>query len=809
MKKNLGKVIALSLLTASVFSMAQCQVGYCELAIHKEGNDLVGVGEKCHGLFLCSTGYYDTETVYSGYSAYNNEKYNNINIVMNLDSTKEDIDVKPEIDSQIKSATALQVNSNAKVSCEGNVFVLNSSKMNPEKFPTINGIYARGEGADKKAEIDFSNANSVYINSILNGEKGDAVTAKKYGQVSISTKNKDCITRIIGDIDFNSNDVNGTEGSINYTEKPQIEAKNGQVDLAISNAKSFWYGDEQNLYEEKDTNVEYKWADFKEKYPTQANMYLQRNPDVDEADLLKNADFRVKAIGHGTFNFTLEKGGEWIYIENPNISNVKLKDGGIINLADKEISEKFTAANQSFKTTVTGREIIVETQLPVGEKIMPHRYIRIYNLGSGDKDQGGIFKLDLQYNDASKQANYKSTDVGDKSDYIFVKNGSGIYDVQFELANSKLEDMQNGDKLYFANDESKGVTFVSSTVDALPEKNSASDIYNYKYAVDSADAEENHQGTDWFITLNENGTNENITSVDGAMKAGYALGTEMDRLNKRLGESRYLSDEKGLWVRYRHARVGMDNSFKTNSNMFQLGYDKQVLEDDGTHYRGLALDYTHGDTSLLGLRGNGEHDRYSLSLYDTWTGDKGHYRDLVIRGGRINSEFDVDNSFSETISSDYHQWFGSISGEWGRKKDTGHDWYFEPQTQLQLARVGGADYVTNHDVRVEQDGATSLIGRLGFRLGREFDKNDAAKRDNYYIKADLMHEFCGDQEYRVTGKDGSLSKTYDGKDTWFDVGVGADITISRNTYFWVDVERTLGGDFDRTWQVNGGFRWEF
>ncbi|WP_299446181.1 autotransporter outer membrane beta-barrel domain-containing protein [uncultured Phascolarctobacterium sp.] len=414
---------------------------------------------------------------------------------------------------------------------------------------------------------------------------------------------------------------------------------------------------------------------------------------------------------------------------------------------------------------------------------------------------GSTFVLDLD------AANKNKKEASTTSDYIYLNgnSGGGAHNIYFDVDASKIStDMNVGDKLYFAYVKDGKATF-DSAVDL--EKVSAENIYDYKYGVGS-DANED-KSKDWYIGLADKTENENVTSVDGAMKAGYALGTEMDRLNKRLGESRYLSDEKGLWVRYRHARVGMDNSFKTNSNMFQLGYDKQVLEDDGTHYRGLAFDYTHGDTSLLGLRGNGEHDRYSLSLYDTWTGDKGHYRDLVIRGGRINSEFDVDNSNSKTISSDYHQWFGSISGEWGRKKDTGHDWYFEPQTQLQLARVGGADYVTNHGVRVEQDGATSLIGRLGFRLGREFDKNDAAKRDNYYIKADLMHEFCGDQEYRVTGTDGSLSKTYDGKDTWFDVGVGADITISRNTYFWVDVERTLGGDFDRTWQVNGGFRWEF
>ena len=67
----------------------------------------------------------------------------------------------------------------------------------------------------------------------------------------------------------------------------------------------------------------------------------------------------------------------------------------------------------------------------------------------------------------------------------------------------------------------------------------------------------------------------------------------------------------------------------------------------------------------------------------------------------------------------------------------------------------------------------------------------------------------GDKGIALTGADGRYEHEYDGQETWFDVGLGADISIDKNTYFWVDVEKTLGSDFDNTWQVNGGFRWEF
>lgn len=364
----------------------------------------------------------------------------------------------------------------------------------------------------------------------------------------------------------------------------------------------------------------------------------------------------------------------------------------------------------------------------------------------------------------------------------------------------------NEDKLYFANVK-KGTT---SFITASSVYSNAGNVFDYTYDTGS---EKGTNGTDWYIAVSGKSakSNPNFSAAKGAMYAGYALGTELDTLNKRMGEARYLEEDDGVWVRYRHSKTGWDDTYETNGDMFQLGFDNEVTEKDGKHYRGVAIDYTDADTNIMGISGEGEHERYAVSLYDTWLGEKGHYRDLVLRGGRINSDYDISGVFSsgyEDIGGDYHQWFGSISAEWGRKNDMGTGWYFEPQVQAQLARVGGASYVSDSGVDVDQDGATSLIGRAGFRIGREYVK-DNGKHDNFYIKADLLHEFAGDKSFSLTGNDGRYDKEYDGQETWCDVGIGADISLGKNSYFWADVERTFGADFDNTWQINGGFRWEF
>lgn len=724
MKKNLGKFIALSLLTASVFSFGQCKIGQCEYAIKSVSNDnggynLVGTADE-FGDFARNS-----DKNYSGWindPAWSKTNYDNVNVTMNFDYTKPDIAYGGDDANQITSASALDViYKDTKIVCHGDIRVVNESKLKPLDS-TANGIYANNGG-----EIDFSNAKSVYIASYKNVKKGDAISAKHGGKVSISTDKEKGFTQIIGNVDF----VYG------------FFQANGTINMELNNSNSFWYGDENNNY----------W-------------------------------------NNGIFNFMIENGGEWIYNLEPKLSNVDLNQGGIINLKDSDIKTKFENLGSEYYSPNN-----------------PHKYVIVNNLHNenGDNGEGGIFKVDLQYNNDSKSPAYLplygNPKVGESSDYIFVKQGSGTYDVQFDKDASKLDEMQNGDKLYFANDKSGGVTFTSSTVEALAPKTSAANLYDYKYAVKN---EANGNAKDWFIALDQGDANENIPAAFKAMQAGYALGTEMDRFNKRMGESRYLEGDSGLWVRYRHARTGWENSFKTNSNMFQVGFDKLKLEKDGKHYRGGAVDYTDANTSLLGLKGNGEHERYALSLYDTWIGDKGHYLDLVLRGGRTSNDLDVTTRNQEIIKGKYHQNFGSISGEWGRKLANDNGWYVEPQAQLQIARVGSADYRTNYGVKVEQDAATSVIARAGFRLGRDF-----SDKGNFYMKADWLHEFCGDQNIRVSAADGSEQSSFNGQDSWWDLGLGADFSLGKDTYLYCDFERTLGGNYDRTWQANVGLRYAF
>ena len=295
-------------------------------------------------------------------------------------------------------------------------------------------------------------------------------------------------------------------------------------------------------------------------------------------------------------------------------------------------------------------------------------------------------------------------------------------------------------------------------------------------------------------------------------RANYSNAIYMDRLNKRLGEARYINSEEdeGMWVRIRHDRIGKDDAYRSQNTMYELGYDQKQECDNGERRVGMAIDYMHGDTGYDQIAGKGEIDRYGLWLYDTWMGDKGHYADYVAKWGHLSNDFEVYTMQNgDKVTGDYSNNVFSVSAEYGRKKDIGSDWYFEPQVQAQLARVTGADYTTNQGTKVSVDGINSLIGRAGFRLGKDFGEE---KQSTVYIKADVLHEFLGDQDVRVLDKSSDnkwAGISYENEGTWYDVGFGFATQMSKNSYAFMDFEKSFGNDNDETYQINVGMQWSF
>ena len=115
-----------------------------------------------------------------------------------------------------------------------------------------------------------------------------------------------------------------------------------------------------------------------------------------------------------------------------------------------------------------------------------------------------------------------------------------------------------------------------------------------------------------------------------------------------------------------------------------------------------------------------------------------------------------------------------------------------------------ASYTTSQGTKVSLDSIDSLIGRAGFRLGRDTDEANTV-----YFKADILHEFLGGQSIRAMDSTGTLSTTYENEGTWYDVGFGFSHRMSEDKYMFLDVEKLFGNDNEDTYQVNIGLNMAF
>lgn len=510
--------------------------------------------------------------------------------------------------------------------------------------------------------------------------------------------------------------------------------------------------------------------------------------------------------GKAESNLKLDPGTTWTMTGTSNVTNLAFKDS-VIKMV------------RNSKTPDEGMSLTIDKSFT---------------------GNNGKFVMNLKYGDGSKNPLYSASEVTD-SDYIFALNSSeGTYDIGYtDITKANLDAMNKGDKLYFSYVEGNSAQYTSKESEAY-ERDNPSEVYVYKYTVENEASTNGKTGKNWYITLTEEEKPEPepepepkpepqpepkpqpkpqpkpssaVEIISDMGYSNYALGADLDRLNKRMGEARYIDETHGAWVRLKRGRQGIDNAFKNNYTMVQIGMDGKVKphRDKGKHYRGVALDYTDANTSLTRFSGHGDVQRYAVEGYDTWLGHKGHYRDIVARFGRIESDYTALGRTGKEVSAEYGNNFGSLSIEYGRKKDMGNEWYFEPQAQLQVARVGSASYTTKQGLWNRQDAITSIIARGGFRIGRDVLTDKDQLRRSYYFKADIMHEFDGDRTMFARSADGldSLRSDYDGKRTWADIGIGADIEVNKHSYFFLDLERDFGHDISRTWQINGGFRWEW
>ena len=275
------------------------------------------------------------------------------------------------------------------------------------------------------------------------------------------------------------------------------------------------------------------------------------------------------------------------------------------------------------------------------------------------------------------------------------------------------------------------------------------------------------EGTNWYLDTAVNTTSNSGNIIKNAAALDYANAVTTDTLNKRLGEARYSNEGDGMWARVRHDRFGKTNRYEGKNTMTELGYDwKRCDTSYGKHMQGAAVNYTTGSADYKGVTGESSTKRYGLSFYDTQLRETGHYLDTVAKFGRVSNKFTLEQEDENNVNADYHNNYYALSFEYGRKNPLENNWYVEPQAQLQYTYLASTDYSTSQSTDVQLSGTDSLIGRVGFRIGRELDDKTA-----FYVDANAYHEFLGNQDILASDRTGIMNATTHNDGIWYEAGV--------------------------------------
>ena len=312
----------------------------------------------------------------------------------------------------------------------------------------------------------------------------------------------------------------------------------------------------------------------------------------------------------------------------------------------------------------------------------------------------------------------------------------------------------------------------------------------------SAEVDSNGKVVANTVKTVENTTNRAISDM-----ANISLMTwrqENNDMNKRLGELRDSKGEHGAWVRMARgeSKYGSQN-VKNQYNYYQVGYDEK-LSTDPNWTVGVALTRTEGSSTFA--RGTGENKHTGLAIYGSYLSDNGSFVDLIAKYARMDNDYSTIGAGVGDASYETNGY--SLSAEYGKRFTKDNGFWIEPQVELTYGTVGSVDYLTSKGARVHQDSVDSLVGRLGFSLGKDI------KQGNVYVRASYLYDFDGETKATMSGA-GTASFEQDLGGGWWEVGVGTNLNLSDATHLYFDVEKTYGGNVATPWQWNAGVRWSF
>lgn len=459
------------------------------------------------------------------------------------------------------------------------------------------------------------------------------------------------------------------------------------------------------------------------------------------------------------FKMNINNGASWNMSGDSFINNITVENGGVVNVQES---------------------------------------VKAFNVGSLAADKGGITLNNgiINLQGENQQINATELDgAGGTVNTNSLNNKMSISTVADSTSVTVNGSGEIADAILGGNATAQDLADVVTTGSGGSEKSAASQITTDEGIIaGKITADVNAYGEITNTVYTKNTTNVGISNLAAINLLTWRQ--ENNDMNKRLGELRDSKGEHGVWARMVRGEAEYE-SIKNQYNYYQIGYDEK-LSTDPNWTVGMFLTRTEGNSTFR--TGSAENNHTGVGVYGSYLKDDGSFIDLVAKYARIDSDFNANGGVG---SGDYNTNGYSISAEYGKRFEQGNGFWIEPQVELTYGTVGAVDYTTGNGAKVRQEGMDSLVGRVGFSIGKDI------KGGNIYARASYLYDFDGETE--VTMSHSGISDVYeqDLGGGWFEVGLGANINLSDATHLYFDVEKTYGGDVETPWQWNAGMRWTF
>ncbi len=294
--------------------------------------------------------------------------------------------------------------------------------------------------------------------------------------------------------------------------------------------------------------------------------------------------------------------------------------------------------------------------------------------------------------------------------------------------------------------------------------------------------------------------------ADSFMNAGYKnFMTEVNNLNKRMGDLRDTNGDAGAWARIMSGAGSADGGYSDNYTHVQVGFDKKHELDGVNLFTGVTMTYT--DSRADSHAFSGKTKSLGGGLYASALFESGAYIDLI--GKYIHHDNDYTGNFAGLGTKHYntHSWYAGA--ETGYRYHLTEDTFMEPQAELVYGAVSGKTFRWKDgdmDLSMKNRDFSPLIGRTGIELGKTFRGKDwsVTARAGTSWQFDLLNN--GETVLR----DASGEKRIKGeKDSRMLFNVGMNAQIKDNMRFGLEFEKSAFGKYNVDNAVNANFRYMF